>query len=159
MNIKPVVRILSLCLFTAVAGCSFVERNTIGLVWGDDEPKASASEEKVETHAAPRTSPVDIQPLKQSDAATGIELIIEIPDHPVDKFVVNYGFEPEDLTNTFEIPATKLERFQYGEQGYVYRYLIDTLPSDRKIYLTFVSVSGQTVSEPSKVYEVEPEAN
>jgi hypothetical protein len=144
-----------LCL--ATTGCGLLDRNS-AVPPGSDKSAGTSDGAAANTPPVPaRTTQVDIEKLDTARAHTGIELILEIPREPVDRYVVNYGFEKDKLDSHLEIKISDFEKLEYNEKGYVYRYVIETLPNDRTIYMSLVSMNGEKASAPSEIFEVLPE--
>lgn len=116
-------------------------------------PQADGEKEGEVKHAVP----VELRALKSpSDSLSAIEVVWEVPAEPVEGFIVRYGDAHEALTDERRLTIANLERIEDPARGRLYRYVIEGIPTTRRVFLTIAAFSGGQESPPSKVFEVFP---
>lgn len=105
----------------------------------------------VESQQIVREAPVVKNPL---DA---VEIVWAAPEENVEKFIIRYGFTPNNLQYEEAIESSFVERLEDPEQGLVYRYVLHNITSDKDVYVSLASMYQGTVSPPSQVFEVKAE--
>lgn len=152
-----------------LSGCSFVERNTLGLFRADSvqpgfsspglEPATSAPPPSVSEH----TTTVTMSPRYPAsgpavELGSRVEVIWAIPQEPVDGYVVRYGYTRDDLKFEEKIPAEKLDRYEDPQYGFVYRHVLKDVPPNSTVFVSLSAYTGRNTSPPSTVFEVGPGA-
>lgn len=147
-----------------LSGCSFVERNTIGLFSSESEtaelPPASTVVMRDQTTQKPEAKnpskvPVEGKIEKPIDRDI-IEVLWKIPEERPDGFVLRYGFERNALSFTVELQESEVEKFDHPKFGYVYRYEIDNYPPNKSVFVALQTKIGTKLSDPSDIFEVAP---
>ena len=100
MNPSKMLRlVVCLALIFACIGCSFVERNTVGLLYSDEpaaveaEPQERAAlqnSDLAETNTQPEATEPQVEQARTEEANTNssnIEVVWEIPEEAVDEYV------------------------------------------------------------------------
>jgi hypothetical protein len=151
-----------------IAGCSFVERNTLGLFRADSaQPGFSSPELASASGPSPASSEqattVSIRPdaPAQNTApvpGTRVEVIWAIPQEPVDGYIVRYGYNREDLKFEEKIASAKLDRYEDPQYGFVYRHVLKDVPPNSTVFVTLSAYTGKKISPPSPAFEVGPGA-
>lgn len=90
---------------------------------------------------------------------SGIEIIWEIPKEPVKGFVLNYGYSPDRLEFHLRLDAQNIQRVSHPQYGEVYRYVLESVPGDRSVFVSILSVIAGRAVDPSNVVEVKPSAH
>jgi len=85
-----------------------------------------------------------------------VEVLWEISKTPVDGFVVEYQIEGETRKRQVEVPSKDLERYDDATHGYVYRYLIPDIPSNKRVTVRLTAFEGDQLSQPSEAFDVLP---
>lgn len=160
--------VFTLALLSALSGCSFVERNTLGLLTGEDEEVVFSSPDEA---AATTTDASTITPaakdlsvsspassLSTPPSENGVEILWEIPASPVDSFVLRYGHQKDTLTKEALVHSNELERHNDAQFGYVYRYVLTDVDPSKKVFISLAAIRGDQESAPSELFVVEPKA-
>lgn len=155
--------LLLLTLMSTLTACNFLERNTLGLFRADSAQAGFRSPEKLAMEPAEQAplSPVTVQPkaIAATPAAapgTRVEVIWAIPKDPVEGFVVRYGYSKGELKFEDKVASAALDRYDDPKHGFVYRYVLRNVPTDRSVYVTLSAYNGKDLSAPSPVFEVAP---
>ena len=166
----PVRIALSAGLLVSAASCSYIEKQT-GTLFGNNAttpasesaPAMQADQSFQSTGIAPTnsqpTSPsarVVIESLPPSDPPKSdqVEVLWQIPELPVDTFVLRYGSSPDKLEHTVNIATTDLKEHNDPTHGRVYRYLLKNIPRGETVYVSMASVKNNTQSSFSAPFEV-----
>ena len=151
MNRNPLNTIYKACFAIIVAGlassCSFFR--------SEQPAEATKTESVTEPEPQERVS-VPVEKLDRRPVKSGIEILWQIPQKAVEGFVVKYGFSSEDLKYAVKVPAAEIEKFEHPVHGFVYRYLLEDIPEDEKVYITVSAYEGALESEPSAIFVVKP---
>jgi len=91
-------------------------------------------------------------------ATSDVEVLWEIPTAPVDGFIISYGYGEEEISHRVKVKATELNRYEDHRYGFVYRFILRDIPTDRSLKVVISSFSGDKVSEASKVIVVPSES-
>ncbi len=136
-------------LLTVLSSCGLLGRPD-----AKQEPGAPGAVEqsKTETQVA-----IEELERKQFEKTADIEVLWQIPEQPVDGFVIRYGYERDQLDRIVEVPADLLEKIEDPAQGIAYRYLLHDIPTEKRVYLTVSAYKDKLESEPSAVFVVEPD--
>ncbi len=144
-------RFLQLCFIVfwglALSGCGFLSELT--------GPASSSAAQGSTSAAAEQPKPSQLT-VEQVPTTSDLELIWAVPNDPVDRFILKYGFAMENLDKEVSIAAVELSSIDTPEHGKAFRYIISNLPKDKTIYLTLTSARGEELSQPSEVFEVRP---
>lgn len=128
-----------------------------------------------EASTAPEESHSTIKPIKQNQpelkktskvAIEGdadktklrdeIEVIWDKPDTPVNEYLIQYGFSEDTLTNELKISSEDLEVSNDPEHGEVYRFIIDDIPTDKRVFIRLAEYHEGIELEFSETFEVAP---
>jgi len=131
--------LLPLCLLTA---CS----------WFSTRGKQDSASIKL-PDPAPKT--VKVEPLK-TPGENAIEIIWELPQNPVDGYVLKYGFSADKLTTQLTLSLNDIERYEDPRFGFVYRYYLPSIPANKRVFLTLATIRGNQISAPSDLMEIAP---
>ncbi|RMG41643.1 MAG: hypothetical protein D6719_08115, partial [Candidatus Dadabacteria bacterium] len=63
---------------------------------------------------------------------------------------------PDQLDNSVTLNTAEIEKIDHPDYGYVYRYRIKNIPSDKTVYIAMASVKDGHSSEKSKPVEIKP---
>ncbi len=152
----PLVLLVSLVF--VVQGCSFIERNTIGL-FSSERPKTFAeknAQHPIKTSAGHVSIEPMATPVPTESPYSKVELIWAVPPQSVEAFVIYYGTDAATLDQQVKVVVTDLDKYEDPEKGQVFRYVLDNLPKKQSVFFSVAPVSGETVSERSPVVEVTP---
>ena len=141
---------ISLLLAAGLNGCGW---------FGSTAAPAPQAEAETPTAGAPLPgTPLAVEKLQrpQKSAPTDVEILWEIPQQPVDGFVIRYGFSRSGLDKTVKVKAMDIEKIDDPVHGPVIRYLLKDIPSDKRIYITVSAYSGDKESDASGMFEVAP---
>ena len=142
----------------ASSGCTFVERNTIGLFRGGEGTEAALGGEEGTTGTSPdptsSTRAARGEPSPPVPAPSDIEIVWEMPKAAVDGYLIRYGASRERLTTEVRVNASDLMREEDTDHGFVYRYLLKGVPADKVVFVSIAAITGDQVSAPSEVLEV-----
>ena len=111
---------------------------------------------------SPNTTTVESQQIVREAPAVknpldAVEIVWAAPEENVDKFIIRYGFTPNNLQYEEAIESSFVERVEDPEQGVVYRYVLHNIKPDTDIYVSLASMHQGSVSPPSQVFEVKAE--
>lgn len=133
-----------LCLFLLLAlpfsGCSSV-------FWGDNSPETKK--------ALPAEAQVKVQ--QPPSQKTNVELSWLVPETAVDGFVVFYGYAADMLEFQERVAIEDLKKIQDTQYGLIYRYILENVEPQRKLYVAIASFRGEKVSPQSTLIEVPAE--
>ncbi len=119
--------------------------------------RASRFQSSALEREAVETSRVEVDKLVPPEREdTLVEIIWEIPEEPVDGYLIHYGVAPHALHKTIRIMVVQLETYDDPRFGKVYRYVLSDAPSNRPVYVALSSIRAQEISEKSPVFKVEP---
>ena len=82
----------------------------------------------------------------------------KVPDVPVDKFVIYFGFSKEKLDRKIEIPANSLKPAEDPQYGSIYQYYLIDIPTDRNIYVSIMAIRGKDASKMGDIIELKAQA-
>lgn len=82
----------------------------------------------------------------------------KVPDVPVDKFVIYFGFNKEKLDRKIEIPASTLKPAEDPQYGSIYQYYLIDIPTDRNIYVSIMAIRGKDASKMGDIIELKAQA-
>ena len=149
-----------------LGACSFLERNTIGLIWPASTQQDSPAPPAAPPPAVQPPQPIDnsvakveIQELKPANKQamfSNIELIWVIPPEPVDAFIIHYGTSRDNLSETKRVNAQELDKYEDRQKGFVYRYQLDNMPKDKPVFIAVSAAKGENISPASEIWEVAP---
>ena len=100
--------------------------------------------------------PVGVENLTENRNRTlsDIEVVWAIPDEKVEGYVINYGFEANQMDRVIKLKSANLEKFEDKNYGFVFRYVLSGIPRARTVYIAISAYNGTMVSAPSKVFKV-----
>ena len=156
---------LLVCLIFGITGCSFLERNTVGLF--SDENKTTVEAGSPDGASATPVAPTEKQPTPPREVPISayqrpglgsekIELTWKIPSEEVDGFVIHYGFDRQKLGSEIQVKVEDLEQYDHPQYGPVYRYYLENLPKTKTAYVAISALKDSYVSNPSEVFEISP---
>lgn len=170
-DIRPerLTLLLSLMTVLLLSGCSFIDRNTIGLFSSENTTSLQDSSESIAPDTdedASKSSLQTKQPNSQDKLApanraveTGtksqLELVWAVPETPTDSFIIHYGTSRDALVHQVKVSIKDLETFDDGKNGFVYRYVSPNIPASESKYVAISAVKGDVVSPLSKIISVE----
>lgn len=146
----------------ALASCSFVERNTIGLFSADAMQNSEGfTSPAAQAPASEQTAMVAVEPRSAKAPAnvalgTRIEVIWQIPKDPVDGFIVRYGYTTDAMKFEQRVTTGELDRYEDPKFGFVYRYVLKDIPVEKPVFVSLMAFTGSEQSTPSPVFEVAP---
>lgn len=88
-----------------------------------------------------------------------VEIVWQIPAEPVDGFVISYRFDNGAPGKEIRVSPGELGKYEDDKVGFVYRYLLHDIPSNRGILVSIAAFRGGEVSKPSQIVKVEPEGS
>lgn len=146
-------------LVFAAAGCGLL--GTTPKAAQDEAWKSEAGKPVVEQPdaAVQPAAPVEkapALPLPPVPTHTNVELVWQVPEDPVDGFVVRYGFQRGSLEHEIKVTTAQLERYEDPSYGFVYRYILKEVPSDESVFISIAAFKGAVVSQAGDVFEVKP---
>lgn len=100
---------------------------------------------------------VTIKPLEGKDkeeAKTDIQITWKAPNTPVDGFIIRYGDNKENLSQSKKVLIPALDLVKDPEKGELYRYRLKSPPQEDPLYIRIASFVGEVVSEDSALIEV-----
>ena len=117
---------------------------------------STASEQTQELPARGTASKVAIEDLSERQAKTlsDVEVIWQIPEKPVEGYVIKYGFNKYNLDREIKLLTTELEKFEDRRHGFVYRHVLGGIPLNQTVYVSVAAFEGEVVSRSSKIFEV-----
>jgi len=146
-------------LLVLTSGCSYIERNTIGLFSGEANVVDTGATDSNSVNGS--TSDADQQVATEQIPATesDVEIVWEIPKNPVDGYLVRYGDRRDSLTQELRVLNSELAKVNDPKYGSVYRYLLRNMPTDKSVFVSIAALhsagtDGEAVSAPSAVFEV-----
>ncbi len=92
--------------------------------------------------------------LSKSRTSSDIEVIWQIPETPVEGYVVNYGFEQNNLTKQVRVRSEILEKAEDPKHGFVYRYVLSGIPLNKIVYISISAYNGSSISTSSEIFKV-----
>lgn len=170
--VKPLLSIVLLSTL-AFSGCSFIERNTLGLFSSEpsslDQEETDSSNSKTELNSAAdkiNNAPFALKQqssdlLQQTPTITDssqldeVELLWRIPEEEVDNFIIHLGYDKDLLNQELIINPSQTEKIEHPKYGLVYRYILAKQPKDKPIFITISSVKNTVVSAPTPVMEIQ----
>ena len=101
------------------------------------------------------------QALKPQVAETSwVELMWQVPpNNPaerVEKYHINYGDKPGNLSNHDELKVSELTVIYHPKFGKVYQYRIDNIPATQPVYISLQAENRAGISQPTAVIRMEP---
>ena len=121
------------------------------------EAEAKAVRRKQERRKA--STKVDVEKLQtpEDTKANAIEILWKIPHEAVDGYIINYGYNEDELELQKTIDTKDLEKFNDPERGLLFKLVLEDIPADKKIYLTVSAFTEDVVSEASEIITVDPQ--
>lgn len=144
--------VLFSCLVIS-SGCSFIERNTVGLFTADEED--TKAPRFVRKDGQEKSTSVAVEGLEPGEDLAAVEIVWTVPDEEVDGYVIYYGTEEDRLTDEKRIAIADLSVEESKDHGKVYRYLLQEVPEKQDMYVAVAAFRDELVSERSQVFEVE----
>ena len=95
-------------------------------------------------------------PKQTTPRTSEVELLWAIPEVEVDSYTIEYGYSVDSLNNSIDVATQQLERMEDSEHGFLYRYVIKSLPNDQTIYVSLIAKKGTEASPPSEVVAISP---
>lgn len=117
-----------------------------------NKPDNPAAAEAAEAGAAADSGTRQTAPAERSI----IEVLWRVPSDGVDTYLLDYGFEENNLDRQIRIPVGELNKIDHPKHGPVFRFELKGIPADRAIYLSLRAENKHGVSDPSRVVKVEP---
>ncbi|MCI5064897.1 hypothetical protein MRY87_04140 [bacterium] len=115
---------------------------------------ANTSERVRESHSAPTSIPVEGE---EEVATDEVEVLWKIPEETVEGFVLQYGFQENDLPNEVVLELSEIEKYDDPEFGFVYRYVLKNIPPSERIFVRLATRSDGKQTPFSEAFEVAPE--
>ena len=78
----------------------------------------------------------------------------KVPDSPVDRFIIYFGFEKEKLDRKIELSLNKLKEAEDPQYGLVYQYYLVDIPADKNIYVSIMAIKGKEASKMGEIIEL-----
>lgn len=103
-----------------------------------------------------KTTSALIKPDPRTSNIPEVEVLWEIPQRPVNQFIVEYGFSKDALTQKKIIPISEVEKFHDPDFGYVYRCLLDNVPETARLFVRIGSEHENASIKFSSIFEIEP---
>ena len=153
INKKLFRMIILFTLGYALSFCSYPDESLIPPGAND----AFSGENSSLTDNKPSNVSIENLEAGRSRTISDVEIVWQIPDESVEGYLINYGFETNNLEKIIKIKTSSLERFQDNKYGAVYRYVIPSIPLNKTVYITISAFNGDNISEPSKVFKVSAE--
>ncbi len=88
-----------------------------------------------------------------------VEIIWMVPKEPVDAFILKYGYSKYSLNFEKRIEVLELEALNDPQHGYVYKYILQPVETERTLFVSLATVSGEKTSAFSDVFSVAPLAH
>lgn len=146
--------LVALIVGGVLSGCSFSGTSFQSF---EDGGRSKSHVEGEKAAVAKQTTAVELRALKSSaDSVSAIELLWEVPQEPVEGFIVRYGAAHEALTAERRLAVADIERIEDPSRGRLYRYVIEGIPVTQRVFLTIAAFNGDHESPPSRVFEVFP---
>jgi hypothetical protein len=131
-----------------LSGCSFLQRNTVGLIKSDYAETKAAAKQRRETVA------------KAQDQLGEVELLWQIPPEPVDGFVIKYSYEDgSSMERQVKVRASELSKYEDEAYGFVYRYILKEVAAEKPVLVAISAYRGDEISSPSQVVRIDPEGS
>jgi hypothetical protein len=148
---------LKLCALLLLSGCSVFSDSS-----KTDAPSENGS--TVETEEANnRIGQISERRLRQEGFKRGnkalfddVELIWEIPQKPVEGFVIEYTESGKSDYKRERVKTLDLERFDHPRYGYVYRHVLRGVRSNVPVEIMIRAFNAENTSEPSNPMIVPP---
>lgn len=150
--------IVLLTAFPALlSSCAFIESNQETL-WGS-APKTGQEPGTAQTGSPASTSKVAVEDLAAQKGGTlsDIEILWQIPEKEVEGFVLRYGFSRDSLDREAKVSSGELEKFEDPKFGFVYRYILTSVPLNRNLFVSISAFNQGKTSRPSQIIEVPAE--
>ncbi|HMO01591.1 MAG TPA: hypothetical protein PKD37_05545 [Oligoflexia bacterium] len=87
-------------------------------------------------------------------AKAPVEVIWKVPIEPVDGFIIRYGFDRNTVEGEVKLRVSEIEMVRQPPHGFVYRYVLQNLPVNERIFITISSYRGDRVSRISSTFEI-----
>lgn len=126
----------------------------------EEKPKTKASKEiqslqtgsrKIEKNKTTKIA----KTLPMEEVLTGaVEVTWLVPQEAVDGFVINYGFNEASLEKQVKIENDKLVKELDDQNGEVYKYILNDIPTDKPLYVKISAYKGDLKSEDSPVLHI-----
>jgi hypothetical protein len=110
----------------------------------------------VKTGKPPTKTPTATQELTITKKKEYDEVLLswKVPDSPVDKFIIYFGFEKQKLDRKIELSINKQKEAEDPQYGLVYQYYLVDIPADRNIYVSIMAIKGKEASKMGEVIEL-----
>lgn len=141
---------------TYATGCSYIKRNTIGMLLPSEVAEVSAPAQPSQPAIENQPAEVALSAPLPEPSQDDVQVVWRIPEDETDRFVVHYGFKADNLEHNLDLEASKVERLDHPKYGPVYRYILRGLPRDRTIFVSVSAVIDNVASHPSPAIEVPP---
>lgn len=143
--------ILCVCAALGLGGCSMLGDDLNKTLWDSQTEPGTATTKD----AAVQTTKVPVEPMKdKTRTSSEVEVIWEIPEKPVEGYIIKYGFDSNNLDQEIKLPAEALEKFDDKQHGFVYRHILSGVPISKTVYISIAAYQGETISDSSRVIEV-----
>lgn len=138
------------------AGCSWLPFIGTGQVdsqleevgQGEDEQQSAQAVDQAGTQRAALG-----QNNLESDSSD-VEIVWEIADAPVDRYVIRYGFLRGVLDKEILVASEALSKTADPEFGSVYKYTLKGIPANQPLFVSIAAEYQGELSAPSEVFEV-----
>ena len=92
----------------------------------------------------------------EKDSQERVEIVWMVPKEPVDAFILRYGYSRYNLDKEKRVESIELEIADDPQHGYVYKFLLKPIQTDRTLFVALATVSGSETSAFSDVFSVAP---
>ena len=150
------LKIISVYSLVALFGCMAKEPAPFERLPQPEPPHAHIAEAPTVTVEEPtlRAAPEDLTKKEKPKNFDEILLSWKVPDVPVDKFVIYFGFNKEKLDRKIEIPIKSLKPAEDPQYGSVYQYYLIDIPTDKNLYVSIMALRGSEASKMGEIIEL-----
>jgi len=80
-----------------------------------------------------------------------LELVWLVPEGMVTKYLLTYGFDPNNVSTKLEVSVSELQSSVHPKHGQIYKYLLRGIPSGKKVYYKLQAGNIFGYSEPTEI--------
>ena len=152
---QNITRTSAFLAIVLLSGCSYLPS------WAGGQKEEKAKVAAASGFQSENPSTQEIVPGSKSSSipdvdskSTKVELIWQMPQDPVDGYLISYGYGKETLDFKLKISADKLEKYQDPKNGFVYRYVLKDVSNTKNLFVAINAYKDNQVSSLSQIMEI-----